>query len=129
VVTKSSPKRYTQRQLTEAFLTAASIPVQQLSIWQQRIWFNPTDNQSLRLNMVGYKFILENVKVTGYDYKLSSPLSSKNLLQLERYFQGPYFLLQNKKIIVFDEAEASMLSLMDGDLRTYLENLEINNEN
>jgi len=126
VVTKSSPKRYTQRQLTEVFLTAAEIPLQQLSAWQQRIWFNPTDNQSLRLNMVGYKFLLEKVKIAGYDYKLSSPLSSKNLLQLERYFQGPYFLLQNKKIIVFDEAEASMLSLMDGDLRTYLENLEIN---
>ena len=76
--------------------------------------------------MVGYKFLLEKVKIAGYDYKLSSPLSSKNLLQLERYFQGPYFLLQNKKIIVFDELEASMLSLMDGDLRSYLENLEIN---
>ena len=125
-MTKSSPKRYTQRQLTEVFLTAAEIPLQQLSAWQQRIWFNPIDNQSLRLNMVGYKFLLEKVKIAGYDYKLSSPLSSKNLLQLERYFQGPYFLLQNKKIIVFDEAEASMLSLMDGDLRTYLENLEIN---
>ena len=125
-MTKSSPKRYTQRQLTEVFLTAATIPVQQLNTWQRRIWFNPTDNESLRLNMVGYKFLIEKVKIAGYDYKLSSPLSSKNLLQLERYFQGPYFLLQNKKIIVFDELEASMLSLMDGDLRTYLENLEIN---
>jgi hypothetical protein len=126
VVTKSSPKRYTQRQLTEVFLASSNIPVQQLSTWQRRIWFNPVDNESLRLNLVGYQFLMDNVKLKGYEYKLKSPLSSKNLIQLERYFQGPYYLFQNKKIIVFDETEASMLSLMDGDLRSYLENLEIN---
>jgi len=125
-VTKSSPKRYTQRQLTEVFLASSNIPVQQLSTWQRRIWFNPVDNESLRLNLIGYQFLMDNVKLKGYDYTLKSPLSSKNLIQLERYFQGPYYLFQNKKIIVFDETEASMLSLMDGDLRTYLENLEIN---
>ena len=125
-MTKSSPKRYTQRQLTEVFLASSNIPVQQLSTWQRRIWFNPVDNESLRLNLVGYQFLMDNVKLKGYEYKLKSPLSSKNLIQLERYFQGPYYLFQNKKIIVFDETEASMLSLMDGDLRTYLENLEIN---
>ena len=125
-MTKSSPKRYTQRQLTEVFLSSSNIPVQQLSTWQRRIWFNPVDNESLRLNLVGYQFLMDNVKLKGYEYKLKSPLSSKNLIQLERYFQGPYYLFQNKKIIVFDETEASMLSLMDGDLRTYLENLEIN---
>lgn len=126
MVTKSSPKRYTQRQLTEVFLASSNIPVQQLSTWQRRIWFNPVDNESLRLNLVGYQFLMDNVKLKGYEYKLKSPLSSKNLIQLERYFQGPYYLFQNKKIIVFDETEASMLSLMDGDLRSYLENLEIN---
>lgn len=126
MVTKSSPKRYTQRQLTEVFLTSSNIPVQQLSTWQRRIWFNPVDNESLRLNLIGYQFLMDNVKLKGYEYTLKSPLSSKNLIQLERYFQGPYYLFQNKKIIVFDETEASMLSLMDGDLRTYLENLEIN---
>ena len=125
-MTKSSPKRYTQRQLTEVFLASSNIPVQQLSTWQRRIWFNPVDNESLRLNLIGYQFLMDNVKLKGYDYTLKSPLSSKNLIQLERYFQGPYYLFQNKKIIVFDETEASMLSLMDGDLRTYLENLEIN---
>ena len=126
MVTKSSPKRYTQRQLTEVFLASSNIPVQQLSTWQRRIWFNPVDNESLRLNLVGYQFLMDNVKLKGYEYKLKSPLSSKNLIQLERYFQGPYYLFQNKKIIVFDETEASMLSLMDGDLRSYLDNLEIN---
>ena len=126
MVTKSSPKRYTQRQLTEVFLTSSNIPVQQLSTWQRRIWFNPVDNESLRLNLIGYQFLMDNVKLKGYEYTLKSPLSSKNLIQLERYFQGPYYLFQNKKIIVFDETEASMLSLMDGDLRSYLDNLEIN---
>lgn len=125
-MTKSSPKRYTQRQLTEVFLTSSNIPVQQLSTWQRRIWFNPVDNESLRLNLIGYQFLMDNVKLKGYEYTLKSPLSSKNLIQLERYFQGPYYLFQNKKIIVFDETEASMLSLMDGDLRSYLDNLEIN---
>jgi len=36
-----------------------------------------------------------------------------------------YYLFRNFKIIVFDEQEASMLTLHGSDLRTYLENLEI----
>jgi hypothetical protein len=37
-----------------------------------------------------------------------------------------YYILNNKKFFLFDESEASMLSLMGGDLKTYLDNLEIN---
>lgn len=126
MATKYSPKRYTQKQLTKAFLISAEIPLDNFITFKNRIWFNPTDNQSLRLNLIGYQFLMDTVKLKSYEYKLNVPLSSKNLIQLERYFQGPYFLFQNKKIIVFDETEASMLSLMDSDLRTYLENLESN---
>jgi hypothetical protein len=38
-----------------------------------------------------------------------------------------YYLFRNFKIIVFDEQEASMLTLHGSDLRAYLENLEISN--
>jgi hypothetical protein len=37
-----------------------------------------------------------------------------------------YFLFKAQKITVYDEQDASMLALMGGDLRGYLENLELN---
>jgi hypothetical protein len=55
---------------------------------------------------------------------MDEPLTNKNLLQLERYFQGMYYLQKNQVIVVFDEQEASMLTLYGGDLRSYLNNLE-----
>ena len=126
MATKSSLKRYTQTQLTKIFLTAASLPMPKYSELKRTIWFNPLDDNSLRLSLVGYQLLMDNVKLKGYEFNISSPLTNYNLIQLERYFQTPYFLLKNRKFIVFDESEASMLSLMGGDLKTYLDNLEIN---
>lgn len=66
------------------------------------------------------------LKIESYEFPLSEPLTNYNLLQLDRYFQTMYYILNNKKFFLFDESEASMLSLMGGDLKTYLDNLEIN---
>jgi len=90
------------------------------------IWNNPKDDQSLRLNLAGYKFISVDLKLKSYKFELTRTLANKHLLLLERHFQGMYYLLGARKIVVFDEQEAAMLSLMDGDLVTYLENLESN---
>lgn len=93
---------------------------------QFAIWNNPRDPNSLRLSIHGFQFVLNTLKIKGYEFEFYPPLTNKNLLQLERYFQGMYYIFQGKKIIVFDEAEASMLNLMNGDLATYLKNLEEN---
>jgi hypothetical protein len=76
--------------------------------------------------MNGYKFVCKILKIESYEFPLTEPLTNYNLLQLDRYFQTMYYILNNKKFFLFDESEASMLLLMGGDLKTYLDNLEIN---
>lgn len=90
------------------------------------IWNNPKDPNSLRLSLAGYKFLVQDLKLKSYKFEFDKPLANKHLLQLERLFQGIYYLLGAHKIVVFDEQEAAMLSLMDGNLATYLDNLEKN---
>ena len=74
--------------------------------------------------MEGFTFATTVLKLTSYKFELDTPLSNKHLLQLEKHFQGMYYLLKGKIFFTFDEQEASMLVLMNNDLKNYLENLE-----
>jgi hypothetical protein len=121
---KSSHKRYTQRQLTKIFVAQANIPIGQTSDMQKRWWKNPTDDNSLRLSLAGLQFVKAVLKLTSYDFALSEELTNQNLLQLERQFKGMYYLLKREKIIVFEEEEATWLTLYGNDLKSYLNTLE-----
>jgi hypothetical protein len=124
-VNKSSQnKRYTQLQLTKIFVAQANIPIGHTTDMQRRWWKNPTDPNSLRLSLAGLQFVKSNLKMQSYEFALSEELSNRNLLQLERLFKGMYYLLKRQKIIVFEETEATMLTLYGNDLKSYLENLE-----
>jgi hypothetical protein len=123
-VKKSSLKRYTQKQLTKIFIQQANIPIGQTTDMQRRWWVNPTDDSSLRLTLAGLQFVKANLKMQSYDFELTEELTNYSLLQLERYLKGPYYLLKRKKIIVFEEEEALMLTLHGNDLKGYLDNLE-----
>lgn len=126
--TVSTPKTYTQAQLTKKYLELAG-PETDLNYQELRkaVWWNFTDNNSLRLTPYGFRFLVKVLNITHYSFTLKQRLANKNLIQLERFFPGVYFLYRNELIIVFDEGDASMLALLDGDLKTYLENLEVNN--
>jgi hypothetical protein len=123
-VSKSTPKRYTQRQLTQIFAQQANIPIGQTSDHQRLWWMNPTDNQSLRLSLQGLQFVKSQLKLQSYDFALPEELTNHNLLQLERLFKGMYYLLKRQKIIVFEEEEALMLTLHSNNLKAYLDTLE-----
>lgn len=127
MVTKSTHKRWSQLQLTKIFISAAGWSVGQTSDLRYKIWMNPTDDNSLRLNLEGYHFVLRTLKLHAYEYELERPMTNKNLLQLERYFQGMYYMLHGKKIVFFDEAEATMMALYSNDIFRYLETLEESN--
>ena len=88
------------------------------------IWTNPTDNNSLRLTLAGLQFVKSNLDLKSYKFELEEELTNQNILQLERLFQGPYYLLKRQKIIVFEESEAMMLTLHGNNLKAYLDNLE-----
>lgn len=121
-MTGSTPKRYTQPQLTKIFAETLQQPASQL---QYHLWNNPKDLVSLRLSLSGYTILKKN-GIQSYLFELNDPLTNRHLLQLERHFPGMYFLFRAQKITVYDEQDASMLALMGGDLRGYLENLELN---
>jgi hypothetical protein len=123
-VTKFSPKRYTQRQLTKIFVDQAGIPVGNTTDMQLRWWKNPTDDHSLRLSLAGLQVVKAVLKLTSYEFELTEELTNQNLLQLERYLKGPYYLLKRQKIIVFEESEALMLTLHSGNLKAYLDSIE-----
>jgi hypothetical protein len=123
-VTKSSPKRYTQRQLTKIFVQQADIPTGITTEMQMRWWKNPTDPNSLRLSLQGLQLVKAVLKLQSYEFELSEELTNQNLLQLERVFDSMYYLLKRQKIIVFDEATALMLTLHGNNLKGYLDSLE-----
>ena len=127
-VTKSTHKRYTQRQLTKIFCQQADIPVAKVTEMQLRWWKNPTDDTSLRLSLAGLQFVKAVLTLTSYDFALAEELSNNHLLKLERQFKGMYYLLKREKIIVFEEEEALMLTLHGNDLVSYLDNIESNND-
>lgn len=119
---ESFHKRYTQTQLTDIFANISGIHPSKLSYL---IWNNPKDPHSLRLSISGYHHVVTKCDCKPYTFDVNPPLTNKNLLQFERYFQGMYFIVRDK-LVVFDEDEASMINLMGGDVRTYLNNLESN---
>ena len=123
-MTKSTLKRYTQRQLTKIFIEQGQLPVGQTTDMQRRWWKNPTDDNSLRLSLQGLQFVKAVLKLQSYEFALPEELSNHNLLQLERLFKSMYYLLKRQKIIVFEETEAMMLTLHGNDLKGYLDSLE-----
>jgi hypothetical protein len=94
------------------------------SDYQKLWWMNPTDAHSLRLTLQGLQFVKARLKLQSYEFALPDDLTNHNLLQLERWFRGMYYLLKRHKIILFEEEEALMLTLHGSDLKTYLDNLE-----
>jgi hypothetical protein len=123
VATKSTLKRYTQRQLTKIFSEQSKRPVADLKI----IWQNSTNDNSLRLSIIGFELLVTELKIKAYYFALDKPLTNKNLIQLERFFPGLYYYwTRTNKFIVFDEQDAMWLELQDNDLAGYLDNLETN---
>jgi hypothetical protein len=123
-VNKSTPKRYTQLQLTRIFVQQSDIPIGETSDYQRLWWVNPTDPQSLRLSLAGLQFVKANLKLQSYEFVLPEELNNHHLLQLERLFPDMYYLLKRQKIILFTESEASMLTLYGNNLAQYLAALE-----
>lgn len=122
-MTQYTPKRYTQSQLTKIFSEQLKTPVSDLRF----IWHDFTNNTSLRFSMTGYRFVVDKLKLKTYMFELETPLTNRNLLQLERFFPGPYYYWsRTNKFVVFDEQDAVWLELQAGDLKTYLENLQSN---
>jgi hypothetical protein len=90
-----------------------------------RWWFNGINPSSLRLSRDGAKWFDDTAKFKFYHIKLERPITGRQMLQLEKLFDSPYYLT-NKSIYLLDEATFIMLQLNAGNLAQYLDNLEDN---
>ena len=91
---------------------------------QALLFYNPTNRNSMRLTTNGFNFFKKNLKIIQYEFTLQSMIMPKQLLLLERHILYPYYIQNLSKLIVFDETTAVMLQLHNGNLNTYLDNLE-----
>jgi hypothetical protein len=89
-------------------------------------WYNPINQNSLRLTRVGFNWINKHTKFKLHSIKLQEKILPKQLLQLERLLHGPYFIQSLINLHVYDEQDTIMLQLHGGDLGSYLNNLQKN---
>ena len=84
------------------------------------VWKNPIDKNSLRLHAFGYNSF-KKIGMKGAKFKLPpEQLITKTFLLLDQKICGPYYL-SSSKIVVFDDRDVLMLSLLTGNLLQYLE--------
>jgi hypothetical protein len=89
-------------------------------------WYNRINRSSLRLTKPGYLWCIKQARWQFHGIDLNRGVTGRQLLQLERLLDKPYFIMTYKRILVLDEATAIMLQLHAGDLGTYLDNLQAN---
>jgi len=124
-VSKFTPKKYSQQQLTKILFSVADKPSQQgLAELHSLVWKNPKNPDSLHLSTAGWAIVVK-MHMTVYKYEFKETLSGKLLLQLDRYLQGPFHVYgHGRRLAILDEQDHIMLELHAGDLATFLDNLE-----
>ena len=119
--THNRQKEFQHNALKASGVTNPEIFDEYIPLW----WRNPTNHNSLRLTHYGFKQFVGRLKLAHHTVKFSEPITSKQLLQLERLFQEPYYL-RVEVIEVLGEQDAIMLQLHAGNLGQYLDNLQTN---
>ena len=89
-------------------------------------WYNPINQNSLRLTHVGFKWFTQHAKLASYEIKLpdDQKILPKHYLQLEKLFTEPYYIRGRGAIVVLGARAAIMLQLPAGNLTAYLDSLE-----
>ena len=89
------------------------------------VWFNPTNPHSLRLTKLGHHWFSKTAGLPHFSVDLGDHrIYPRQLLQLERLFQAPYYIQTVTRLVVYGESDYVMLQLHAGDLPLYLNNME-----
>jgi len=115
-------KRFTQKNFTRSILETIGWSIGRYSDLYKIIWDNPVSDESLRVSLSGLAFLKKN-GFKFYEFPIHTALTARNLVQLQRFFPSPYAYVQ-KRFVVFDEQEASMLTLYGDDIQQYLDSIE-----
>lgn len=85
-------------------------------------WHNPLNPNSLRLTVGAWTILKTCNQIPFWKFDLPIHVLPKSYLQLEKYFNSPYYIPNAKTLIVFDERDSIMLALHGSDLQQYLDN-------
>ena len=114
-----------QQEFQRQVLTDLSLDPASLDGSRYAIWFNPTNPHSLRLTKTGHQWFSKQAKLPHFSVDLGDhKIYSRQLLQLERLFQAPYYIQTVARLVVYGESDYVMLQLHAGDLPLYLNNME-----
>ncbi len=121
-------KPYTHNQhekQVEVIILAGYDPTRFVGV-EHQWWYNPINQNSLRLTHVGFKWFTQHAKLASHEIKLpdDQKILPKHYLQLEKLFTEPYYIRGRGAIVVFGERDAIMLQLHAGNLTAYLDSLE-----
>jgi hypothetical protein len=133
----TTPKRHTQRSALEYLASKdpnlifefSSRVAEDLS----KFWWLPTNPNSLRLsphgrNAISSKCWRFSIRHWSEDHNRWIGLTNKNLLTIERKFPGIYYLESPTAdyIEIFEEEDATFLTLLGGDIYQFLAILDQN---
>jgi hypothetical protein len=87
------------------------------------VWWQNTRTKNdggLRLTEEGFRFIVEDLKLTTYDvpYPADFDITTQVLIFLDQFIDCPYYMSRNG-ITVLNEKKALELHLFSGDIRKY----------
>lgn len=90
------------------------------SNFEYKIWFNlRKKSPSLRLTDEGLSYIVQaDLRTYEIDFPKELKISPQILIWLDRYLESPYYL-SNNKIVVITEKSAIELHLFSGDLKKF----------
>lgn len=93
------------------------------------VWYNTRPNGGFRLTNFGYKSLVNDLNLKNWEIKFKNkqPITSGDLVKLDRYIRIPYFLYKDS-IVIFDGNIASQLILYDGDIHQFLKAQSIGND-
>ena len=88
-------------------------------------WYNPANHNSLRLTQNAFLEVRKHTKF--YKFELLHDIRPKCFVQLERFFNEPYYVQNRKTIHIVSSRDAMMLTLHANNLQQYLDDLKLNN--
>lgn len=105
----------------------ATIGIQLAANQEKMFWYNPINQNSLRLSTNGHKYLSSIQKIKSFPVILDNhPIKPRQLLQLERLLKMPYYVGGYKKLWLYDESDYIMIQLHGNNLPQYLNNLQNN---
>lgn len=98
-----------------------NINVDNLAELSKQIWKNLFKKTSMQVTELGYCLLRYGLEKPCWDFYLEE-INSYDVLKLERYLSGPFFLNTAKRTLsVFDDTVAAQLLIYGNDIRTFLD--------